>query len=137
MIYTLGHSNRTIEDFLDILKKYEIDVILDVRRFPKSKFSHFGEELKHILSANGIDYVHLSELGGYRKGGYRKYMESKDFSLGIEKVLSYLEKKACILCAERFPWRCHRRHISRELGRRGVKVIHIIDVGREQKNRKE
>jgi uncharacterized protein (DUF488 family) len=93
--------------------------------------------LRRILLENGIDYVHLQELGGYRKGGYKKYMESRDFSLGIEKVISYeKKKKACILCAERFPWRCHRRHISGELRRRGVEVIHIIDGEWKEKEKK-
>ncbi|MFO7968263.1 MAG: DUF488 domain-containing protein [Archaeoglobaceae archaeon] len=71
VIYTVGTSNRTIEQFIGLLKRYNIEVVLDVRSFPTSRFEHFKKEvMSGYLKEGDIEYVHLKELGGYRKGGY-------------------------------------------------------------------
>jgi len=139
-IFTLGTSNRTFEEFLEILKKYEIKVVVDVRHFPTSKlFPHFKKEnLKNLLEKEKIKYYHLEKLGGYREGGYEKYMETKDFKEGLEKLMEIAKKeKTAIICAERFPWKCHRAFISQALEEKGFKVIHIIDKEKIWEPKKE
>lgn len=130
-VYTIGTSNRTIETFAEILATYRIKAIIDVRRFPTSKrFEHFKKEnLARYLQAHDIAYHYLGNLlGGFRKGGYEAYKETEDFSSGI----SLLEEIAfavpsAFMCAEKFPWACHRNYIASTLKQRGWQVIHILD----------
>jgi uncharacterized protein (DUF488 family) len=132
-IYTLGTNRRTEEDFIEILLSYGIECLIDVRSFPKSKIETFSKEnLAPLLEVNGIEYVWLGrELGGFRKGGYLAYTETEEFKSGISKVESIAGKKVSVLvCAERFPWKCHRRWIARELQSRDWLVEHIIDKGK-------
>jgi len=135
ILWTVGHSNRSKENFLELLKEHKIQVIADIRRFPTSKIEHFKKEkLEKWLSENSIEYVWLGrELGGYRKGGYKRHMRTKLFRKGIEKLLETAkEKRTCIMCMEANPKYCHRRFVSAHLERNKVKVIHII--GKEQKS---
>jgi uncharacterized protein (DUF488 family) len=139
-IYTLGTSNRTLEEFLEILNEYQIELVADVRHFPTSRFfPHFKKEnLEIFLNSKKIDYLHFESLGGYRKGGYENYMKGKEFKEGIEKLSKIANsKKTLIICAERFPWKCHRAFISRELEMRNFKIIHIIEKGRIWEPKKE
>jgi len=139
-IFTLGTSNRTFKEFLEILEKYQIKVVVDVRHFPTSKlFPHFKKEnLKKLLEKEKIKYFHLEKLGGYREGGYEKYMETKDFKEGLEKLMEIAKReKTAIVCAEKFPWKCHRAFISQALEKKGFKVIHIIDKERIWEPKKE
>uniref|UniRef100_A0A7V4JPE1 DUF488 domain-containing protein n=1 Tax=Thermodesulfobacterium geofontis TaxID=1295609 RepID=A0A7V4JPE1_9BACT len=130
IIYTLGTSNRTQEEFLEILKFYQIKAIADVRRWPTSqRFPHFKKEnLIKILPENGISYYHFEDLGGYRIENYENYMKTSTFKLAFEKLIEIAKKDlTCIICAERFPWRCHRRFIARALEEREIEVLHIIE----------
>jgi len=132
-IYTLGTGRRTEEDFIEILHAYNIQVLIDVRRFPRSKISIFKKEnLEALLRREGIEYHFLGEeLGGFRKGGYLAYTLTDDFNRGTALIESLaLKKTAVIICAERFPWKCHRKWIARELHKRGWEVNHIIDKGK-------
>ena len=132
-VYTLGTSNRGIDEFISILKAYGIELVVDVRRFPTSKFEHFKKEnLERYLRENGFEYFYLGDLlGGYRTGGYQKYMESDDFGRGLQMLIDMVKgKKTAIICREKFPWKCHRWQISRKLTEMGFRVIHIIDEGR-------
>jgi len=129
-IYSIGHSNRSIEDFLALLKQNNIDTLIDVRSSPVSKWEQFRKEnLSRSLSDDGYKYVYLGrELGGFRKGGYERYTRTEEFKKALEEVEAYaLDKEIAFMCAERFPWKCHRRYISRALEEKGWKVIHIID----------
>jgi len=129
-IYTLGTDKRTEEEFLSLLSRYKIELIFDVRRFPTSQFEHFKKEnLKRTLERNNIEYLYLgAELGGYRKGGYLAYTKTEDFRKGIEIIKGKAkEKRSAILCAERFPFRCHRRFISQRLKEEGIEIEDIID----------
>ncbi len=129
-IYTIGTSNRSIEEFIDLLKNYKIESVVDVRRFPTSKFSHFKKEnLEKYLADKGIKYIYLGDLlGGYRKESYEKYMESDEFKRGLHILEKIAEKgNAVIMCCEKFPWRCHRRFIVKKLALLGMEVIHIIE----------
>ena len=99
----------------------------------KSKMPVFTREnLENLLKRQGINYVFLGkELGGFRKGGYDAYTTTEEFRKGVD-VLENIASKgtSVIVCAERFPWKCHRRWISRELHMRGWQVEHILDKGK-------
>jgi len=132
-IYTLGTGRRSREDFVEILLSYGIESFLDVRSFPRSKLPIFNRDaLEELLQMNEIQYHFLGkELGGLRKGGYAAYIVTKDFQNGIEAVETIAtEKISVIACAEKLPWKCHRKWISRELQKRGWHVEHIIDKGK-------
>jgi uncharacterized protein (DUF488 family) len=132
-IYTLGTGRRSEEDFVEILLSYDIEVLIDVRSLPRSKLPIFRKEnLENLLSREGIEYHFLGkELGGFRKGGYTSYIITDDFRKGIDLLESVAAgKTSVIVCAERFPWKCHRKWISRELHKRGWEVDHIIDKGK-------
>lgn len=128
VIFTVGHSNMGIEEFLQLLRENQISTLVDVRRFPKSKFHHFNQnELKSHLEKHGVSYVFLGDLlGGFRKGGYEAYMASDDFKEGIRVLTDLCGNNVCaIMCAEKLYFRCHRRFIARYLEMLGWKVIHI------------
>lgn len=132
-IYTLGTSRRTEEDFIEILSAHDIQSLIDVRRFPKGKIPIFKREnLQALLKQEGIEYYFLGdELGGFRKGGYLSYTFTEEFKKGVDFLESIaIKKKSVIVCAEKFPWKCHRRWIARELHKRGWEVEHIIDKGK-------
>lgn len=141
LIYTLGTSNRSIEEFIEILKKYQISTVIDVRSFPKSeRFPHFNSNnLREALEKDGIKYVCLGkELGGFRKGGYENYVKTEEFAKGIEKLEEIAELGLSVFfCAEKLFFRCHRRFISDVLTERGWKVIHIVDKERIYEHKKE
>lgn len=133
-IFTIGTSNRPLQEFIDILKKYEIKIAVDVRSFPQSKrFPHFSkDELSKNLEASAIKYIYLGkELGGFRKGGYIKYMETEKFREGIEKLEKIAEKALTVFfCCEKLFFRCHRRFIANVLLSKGWKVYHIIEINK-------
>jgi uncharacterized protein (DUF488 family) len=134
LIYTLGTSTRSLEEFIGLLKGHDIEVVVDVRRFPSSRFEYFCEgKLAELLDEAGLGYVAMGqELGGYRKGGYQSFTATAEFREAVQKLEELaLRKRATIICAERLPWRCHRRFIAFELERRGWQVIHIIDEKRD------
>jgi len=144
-IYTIGHSNRSAAEFVRLLKKYGIQTLVDVRRFPSSKFEHFKKEkLERILAREGIYYIWMEELGGYRRKGlknspniaikskgfrnYADHMMSDEFKKAVEELIKIAaERRTVIMCAERLFWHCHRKFISDYLTMRGVNVVHIIN----------
>ena len=133
LIYSLGTSTRSQEEFTGLLQTHEIKVVIDVRRFPTSRLEHFSQQtLAQSLAEAQIDYLYLGDkLGGYRSGGYQAFTNTTEFKQGItaiEKTAS--RKKGALLCAERLPWRCHRRFIATELEKRGWQIVHIIDEKR-------
>ena len=116
-----------------MLKAFAIETVVDVRRFPTSRFEHFKREnLAQLLRGEGLGYLYLgTELGGYRRGGYRSFVTTEEFGKGLRTVEEVARgRKAVIMCSERLPWRCHRRFIGRELLRRGWRVSHVIDEKR-------
>jgi uncharacterized protein (DUF488 family) len=132
-IYTLGTDRRSEEDFTEILFAYGIQSLIDVRSFPRSKIPIFSKEnLEDLLKREGIEYHFLGkELGGLRKGGYTSYIITDEFNKGIDLIESIaLYKMSVIICAEKLPWKCHRKWISRELHKRDWEVDHIIDKGK-------
>ena len=132
-IYTLGTDRRSEEDFIEILFAYNIQSVIDVRSYPRSKIPAFGKEnLERLLLREGIGYHFLGkELGGFRKDGYTAYVITEEFKKGIDLLEAIaLVRLSVVICAERFPWKCHRKWISRELHKRGWHVEHVIDKGK-------
>ena len=137
-IFSLGTSNRRWEEFIRLLRAYGIEMVIDVRSFPTSKFVHFKQEsMNPSLAEAGFGYYFLGkELGGYRQGGYEAYTQTLPYLAGMELLERMSSRcRAAILCAERLPWRCHRRFIGRSLQERGWKVTHIIDEERVWEDR--
>lgn len=134
VIYTVGSSTRTWAEFRDLLGAFAIGALADVRRFPQStRHPQFTRPaLEAAVAAEGRRYVWLGEdLGGFRAGGYESHMATPAFARGLA-ALEALEGSAvtALMCAERLPWRCHRRFIAAALARRGWRVVHILETDR-------
>ncbi|MBK0402696.1 DUF488 domain-containing protein [Adhaeribacter sp. BT258] len=146
-IWTIGHSTRSQEEFVEALLAFQIDVLVDVRRFPGSKkYPHFNvEALERYLPEAGIEYLPCTELGGRRKPkpdskntvwnsdsfrGYADYSETEKFKNALA-VLGDLavKKRVAYMCSEAVWWRCHRAIISDLLKEGGWKVLHIMNPG--------
>lgn len=145
-IWTLGHSVRAEEAFLDILGRYRIEALADVRRFPGSRrHPHFSRDALSIsLPERGIDYLWIARLGGRRKPlpdsrnvawrnpsfrGYADYLATAEFSQGLAELLTLAaQRRTALMCSEALWWRCHRALISDVLLCAGVKVMHILDA---------
>ena len=133
LIHTLGTSTRPADEFLELLTGNGIELVIDVRKFPTSRYEHFGQEkLKGFLSDNGINYIYMGkELGGYRQGGYQNYTRTHAFQRSVGKLEDVAgSQRAAVLCAELLPWRCHRCFIAQEMEKRGWHVNHLIDRDR-------
>lgn len=131
-IWTIGHSNRSVERFLELLEEHKIRTLIDIRSFPTSKIEHFKrEEMERWLLEHGVEYVWFGrELGGYRRGGYQAHMKTKLFRDGVKKLLELAkQRRACIMCMERNPKYCHRRFVSAHLEGKGVEMVHILEKG--------
>jgi uncharacterized protein (DUF488 family) len=141
-ILTIGHSTRSLDELIEVLTCYNVAALVDVRHFPRSKrnpqFNKNNLEIK--LPENGIRYYWIEELGGFREGGYEKYMDSEDFNLGVNKLMEIAKQnQTAIMCAEVLWFMCHRSSIASALTKKGWEVIHIYDEKRTQihKLRKE
>lgn len=133
-IFTVGHSNRTPEEFLATLACFGVGTLADVRTRPVSHFPHFkGDALAEILVGAGIAYVWLGpQLGGLRAGGYGAWMATPQFAAGIERLEALaLARPTAFMCAERDPSHCHRKYIAATLKGRGWTVRHLIAPGHE------
>jgi uncharacterized protein (DUF488 family) len=134
-IFTIGHSTRDWQSFLELLKQNHIELLIDVRRFPTSKrYPHFNREFleKHLP----IDYIHYEQLGGYRKGGYDAFTKTKEFRDAVDQLLKIIgNRKAVIMCAEKRWFTCHRRYIATYLTSKGHRVIHIWDKAKLQEHK--
>ena len=138
-IYTVGTSTRSAEEFTRLLTGRNVAVVVDMRRFPSSRFEHLSSEyISRFLRHADIDYVHMEEvLGGYRRGGYQAFITSSEFSEGMDKLIQIAGRSmVALVCAERLPWRCHRRFIGAELEKQGWRVIHIIDEDRDWQSKR-
>jgi uncharacterized protein (DUF488 family) len=144
-IWTIGHSTRSIEEFLSLLAGSRIEAIADVRSFPGSRrYPQYGREaLAATLAAHAIGYHWLPALGGRRRAspdspntawrnasfrGYADYMSSTQFAQGLVELLEVSNKaRTAIMCSEAVWWRCHRSMIADVLCVRGIEVVHILD----------
>jgi len=132
-VYTLGTGLRSLEDFIEIINSYNIDAIIDVRSYPSSKFEYFKKiNLEPLLKKEMLEYHYLGkELGGFRKEGYDHYITTKEFEEGIKLLEGIASTKvSVIICAERFPWKCHRKYIAQALQKKGWIIEHILDKGK-------
>jgi uncharacterized protein (DUF488 family) len=151
-VFTVGHSNRSIEEFVEILWAAGIGTVADIRRFAGSrKFPWFGPEaLAKSLNDAGIRYVEIPELGGRRKAlpdtpnsgwrnvafrGYADHMRSAEFERGLVKLKREISVPTAIMCSEAVPWRCHRWLVSDALTVRGGKVFHLVGTGKPRGHR--
>jgi uncharacterized protein (DUF488 family) len=152
MIWTIGHSTRTIDEFIKMLQSFQIRVLVDVRNYPGSRrYPHFNKEALEIsLAKNDIQYVHIKDLGGRRKPkpdsintmwrneafrGYADYMETDDFKKAVEQLQMLGNKyRIAFMCSEAVWWRCHRSLISDYLKSNGWTVMHIMEVGKTQEH---
>jgi len=144
MIMTIGHSTRTLSEFVELLHASKVKLLVDIRTIPKSRtnpqfnMDTLGEDLK----GEKIEYIHMPELGGLRHPkanslntiwlndsfrGYADYMETEQFNAGVDRLLKLAEKKPlAIMCSEAVWWRCHRSMVADELVARGFPVFHIM-----------
>jgi uncharacterized protein (DUF488 family) len=127
MIFTIGYAGRSLDEFVDTLRSNGITEVIDVRAFPTSKYEDFkGENLRKSLSKNGISYLHLKELGGYRRPSYSEFMKTEEFKKGLDILLKEARgKNVAIMCLERSFRRCHRRFIAERLGELEVEIMHL------------
>lgn len=146
ILCTIGHSTRSLEEFVGILQAHGIQAIADVRTVPRSRrVPQFNAEtLPRDLSAAGIEYFHLATLGGLRKThadspngawrnasfrGYADYMQTPEFWAGIDELIAIATTKTtAIMCAEAVPWRCHRSLIGDAMLVRGWEVLDLMTV---------
>jgi uncharacterized protein (DUF488 family) len=145
VIYTIGHSTRSLEQFVDLLIANGIELLADVRTVPKSRSNpQFNRDtLPQSLEKAKIEYAYFPELGGWRRSkllespnagwrspafkNYADYMLTEKFEAGIDQLIAAaLERVVAIMCAEALPWRCHRNLISDALTVRGFCVTHIM-----------
>jgi uncharacterized protein (DUF488 family) len=144
LICTIGHSNRSISEFIDLLKSNQIVRVLDIRTIPRSRTNpQFGQDsLSDSLNSAGIGYTYLPALGGLRRTqkdsinlgwrnlsfrGYADYMQSPAFQAAVEWVAELTRTELCtLMCAEAVPWRCHRSMVADALLIRGVRVEDIL-----------
>ncbi|HLW43269.1 MAG TPA: DUF488 domain-containing protein [Candidatus Acidoferrales bacterium] len=156
VILTVGHSNRSIEDFLALLKAHNVQRLVDVRTVPRSRHNpqfnrlptvadlpaRTDDALPQTLRRARIDYTHLPNLGGLRRAkpdsvntgwnnssfrGFADYMQTPEFATGLARLEKLAQTKRCaIMCAEAVPWRCHRSLLADALTVRGHAVEHIM-----------
>jgi uncharacterized protein (DUF488 family) len=152
-IFTIGHSTRPIEEFMELLKICGIKEVVDVRSIPKSRHNpQFNEEtLMQSLQLAHIRYRHLEKLGGLRHSkkdsinlgwhnvsfrGFADYMATPEFSEGLEALMKIASKReTAIMCAEAVPWRCHRSLIADALIKKGWLVRDIMSRTSATKHR--
>lgn len=146
-VWTVGHSTRSLGEFLDLLSPWDIEVLADVRRHPGSRrWPQFGSEaLAARLPEHGLAYLWIPELGGRRQPrpdspntawrsasfrGYADYMETEPFELGLMTLVNLAcAARTAIMCAEALWWRCHRALVADALRWAGFEVIHILGQG--------
>jgi uncharacterized protein (DUF488 family) len=151
-VYTIGHSTHSIIEFINMLQSFDINIVADIRSLPGSlKFPQFNQnELAESLAVVGIQYQHLTDLGGRRKAkkdsknmrwdnesfkGYADYMESKTFENAIVNLEHIAKKETTVLmCSEAVWWRCHRAMVSDYLKAKGWHVWHIMGIGKIQEH---
>ena len=152
-IFTVGHSTRPIEEFVELLRRNGVEQLIDIRRVPRSRRNpQFNcDALPDPLARAGIGYVHMPELGGLRHPrpdsrngawrndsfrGYADYMQTSEFAAAIDQLIELGRgRQVAIMCAEAVPWRCHRSLVGDALTARGVAVEDIIGAGRRQPHR--
>jgi len=143
-IFTVGHSTRSIHEFVEILHAHGVKGIVDIRSIPRSRYNpQFNSDvLEHSLQQEHVSYKRIKELGGLRHAskdslnlgwrnvsfrGFADYMATQEFSEGLEALVKIAnERETAIMCAEAVPWRCHRSLIADALTKKGWTVQDIM-----------
>jgi uncharacterized protein (DUF488 family) len=145
-MFTIGHSTRSVEEFAGFLKKYDIELLVDIRSYPGSKrCPQFNKEQMQLwLPKHGVEYTHLDKLGGRRTKqsvdrnlidgwthpsfrNYAGYMMSDEFEQGLGQLIDLSKQyRLAYMCSEAVWWKCHRRMVSDALVVRGHDVQHIM-----------
>ncbi|MGO2745005.1 DUF488 domain-containing protein [Microbacterium sp.] len=150
--FTVGHSTRSIDEFIELLQSAEVEGVVDVRRLPGSnRYPQFNEDaLRESLGTAGIRFERIAELAGRRPvskdvpfdvnafwqnrsfHNYADYALSDEFRGGVEQLIDLgRQARTTVMCSEAVWWRCHRRIIADHLLARGETVFHLMDQGRE------
>jgi uncharacterized protein (DUF488 family) len=150
IILTVGHSTRTLDEFIALLRAHKVTRVVDVRTVPRSRHNpQFNKEsLPDSLSKAGLGYVHMPMLGGLRHArsdslnagwrnasfrGYTDYMQTREFEENLKNLIELAkEDRIAIMCAEAEPWRCHRSLIGDALTVRGIRTEDIMSLARRQ-----
>ena len=145
IIWTIGHSTHTLEYFVAMLHSFKIQLLVDIRLYPGSRrYPQFNKDALEIsLPSNGIEYLHMKELGGRRKPlknsintawrndafrGYADYMQTNEFVQAAAKLEALAQKQfTAIMCSEAVWWSCHRSLVSDYLKWKGWTVMHIMN----------
>jgi len=149
-IYTVGHSTRSAEELVELLRAHDIQTLVDIRTVPRSRTNpQFNRDtLPRTLAREDLRYVHLPRLGGLRKAredspngawrnrsfrGYADYMLTEEFAQGMEELRELTEEgPLALMCAEAVRWRCHRSLVADALFARGVVAQHITSRTRAE-----
>jgi len=155
-IYTVGHSNRTLEAFVELLRAGDVQLVIDIRTVPRSRHNpQFNADvIEQALRPYGIGYARIDSLGGLRGKSktvppevnafwtnasfhnYADYALSPEFHAGLERLLALAaEQRAAIMCAEAVWWRCHRRIVADYLLLAGRDVFHLMGEHRVERAR--
>ncbi len=147
-VYTVGHSNRSLDQLVAMLGSFGVKTLADIRTVPRSRHNpQFNTDgLGAALAPHGIAYLHLPGLGGLRKPrpdspnagwrnqsfrGYADYMQTEAFGQALDGLLAVAARApTAVMCAEAVPWRCHRSLVADALLARGVPVAHILAADR-------
>jgi uncharacterized protein (DUF488 family) len=145
--YTVGHSTRTLEEFVELLRVGQITLVADIRTVPRSRTNpqYNKDTLPESLAAFQVAYEHIAELGGLRsKDGltppelngfwenqsfhnYADYARSESFRMGLDRLLALGRERRCaMMCSETVWWRCHRRIVADHLIAHGESVFHLM-----------
>ncbi|MCL5283243.1 MAG: DUF488 domain-containing protein [Armatimonadetes bacterium] len=152
-IWTIGHSNRSLEALVGMLASFQVQLLADIRTVPRSRHNpQFNREtLPAELNRFGAEYIHYAGLGGLRRPvnpspnsgwrnesfrGFADYMLTPEFSANLDELIEVAaQRRIAVMCAEAVPWRCHRSLIADALVIRDVSVFHIMGVYRDQPHR--
>lgn len=150
-LYTVGHSTRSLETFIELLRSFSVETLVDIRTVPRSRTNpqYNLDQLPEALQAQGLRHCRIDALGGLRKKStsvpeatngfwenrsfhnYADYALSDAFEAGLEELMNLAQTRRCaIMCAEAVWWRCHRRIVADYLLLRGMQVLHIMDKGK-------
>ena len=150
IVLTIGHSTRTLEEFIGLLQRHAVSRVIDVRTVPRSRHNpQFNKaSLPGSLKKAGLSYVHLPGLGGLRDArrdslnlgwhnasfrGYADYMQTPEFEKSLEELVQWAKQdRIALMCAEAVPWRCHRSLIADALLVRGIRTEDIMSPTRRQ-----
>ncbi|MDN3655332.1 DUF488 domain-containing protein [Ferruginibacter paludis] len=151
-IWTIGHSTRSLDEFIAMLKSFQVELVADIRSFPGSnRYPHFNKEALEVsLPENNLQYIHLRALGGRRKvqpnsintgwrvaafRGYADYMETDAFKTAAKELEAIaLKQRTAYMCSEAVWWRCHRSLVSDYYKMQGWTVLHIMNIGKMEEH---